>query len=547
MPALDNYTVPLTAKTAAHLLRRATFGPTQAEITAFTGLTATQAVQQLIANARYTVLPPIDLDSTKPTAGQTYIDKPFDHSRNFYLGHYLRHWWLGLMTTQAAPPSLLDKLALFWQNHFVTTRNTVEDYRFVYQYLVLLRNNALGNFRTFVTKMTKEPAMLRYLNGNENEVGKPNENYARELQELFTVGAVDFAGNKNYTEDDVKAAAKVLTGWQYTNHNVTGSVSFKTTFTDSRHDASNKTFSAHYANTVITGRAVSEPGTTSAGDAELNDLVDMLLRHPQTPRYICRKLYRWYVNPTVTQAIEDTVIGPLAEFFASPANNYAIQPVVSKLLTSQVFFDPVNIGSMIKSPLELTVGALRFFNQPVPELPADYAAFGTYFDFVTWRVGQMQMDLIDQATVFGYDAYYQTGFSKLWINTSTVGLRGDLTDTFIWRWLQIKPGYMMGIDLLAWVTSMQPNFSDVAGTPAISCSEVLTGLTKNLFVVDLFPAQQDFLIDTIMMQGIPRTSWQFEWNRYRRNPTNSGDGFAVLWRLQNLMKYMLRMAEYQVF
>jgi uncharacterized protein (DUF1800 family) len=541
MPYLDTYTQTLTAKTAAHLLRRATFGPTQAEIASFTGLTATQAVQKLITNANYSPPPPVDIDSTKSTAGQTYLDKPFNGDRNFDFGHYLRYWWLGLMTSQTAPLSLLDKLTLFWQNHFVTTREAVDDYRFVNQYLLLLRNNALGNFRTLVTQISKEPAMLRYLNGNENEVGKPNENYARELQELFTVGAFDFAGNKNYTEDDVKTAAKVLTGWKYTNYWVNGSTTFGTTFTSSKHDSTNKTFSANYTNTVITGRT----GAT-AGDDELNDLVTMLLKHPQTPRFICRKLYRWYINPNVTQTIEDNVIAPLANFFASSSNNYAIQPVIVKLLTSQIFFDDSNRGAIVKSPADLAVGTMRLFNQPVPDMKTDYAAFKIYMDFMFWRMRDMQMALIDQESVFGYEPYYQTGYSKIWMNTTTIALRSDYTDAYIWRWLTVKADYKMGIDLLAWATALQTNFSDVSGTPAIACVDVQTAFAKNLFATDLFQTQVDFLIDTIMMQGIPRTSWTFEWNAYRSAPTDTNKKNAVTYRLQNLMKYMLRMAEYQL-
>ena len=546
MPYLDSYTAVLTAKTAAHLLRRATFGPTQAEIASFTGLTAAQAVQQLISNANYSPPPPVDLDSTQSTAGKIYLDKPFNGDRNFDFGHYLRYWWLGLMTSQTTPPSLLDKLTLFWQNHFVTTREVVDDYRFLAQYLFLLRANALGNFRTLVTKITKEPAMLRYLNGNENEVGKPNENYARELQELFTVGAVDFAGNKNYTEDDVKAAARVLTGWKYTNYWLVGSTSFTTTFTLSKHDTTNKTFSASYGNTVITGRSSNPSAMVSAGDAELDDLVTMLLNHPQTARFICRKLYRWYVNPNVTLSIENNVIIPLAQFLASPANNWAIQPVVVKLLTSQIFFDDANRAAIVKSPVDLAVGAMRFFNQPVPDMTTDVAAFNTYCSFIFWRIRDMQMPLLDQPSVFGYEPYYQTGYSKIWMNTTTIALRSDFTDAYIWRWLTVKPGYKMGIDLLAWATDLQPSFADVLGTPAISCVDVQTAFTKNLFASDLFPSQQDFLIDTVMMQGIPRSSWTFEWNAYRSAPTNTSKKNAVTYRLQNLMKYMLRMAEYHL-
>ncbi|GAB3641073.1 DUF1800 domain-containing protein [Spirosoma arcticum] len=548
MPYLDLYTQPLTARMAAHLLRRATFGPTQTEITNFTGQTATQAVRQLINNANYAPPPPVELNETKPTLGQPYLDKPFSGDRSSEFSHYLRYWWLALMTSQTAPPSLLDKLTLFWQNHFVTTREAVSDHRFITQYLFLLRNNALGSFRTLVTEITKEPAMLRYLNGNENEVGKPNENYGRELQELFAVGAFDFAGNKNYTEDDVKAAAKVLTGWKYTNYYINGSTSIAPTFTDSKHDKTDKQFSAHYNNTLIkTPAAGTLPAGTTTGQAELDSLVTMLLNHPQTPRFICRKLYRWYVNPNVTQDIEENVIGPLAQLFSSAAVNYTIEPVIVKLLTSQVFFAEHNIGAIIKSPADLAVGTLRFFNQPVPDMATDSAAFKAYFNFVYYRMRDLQMDLIEQPSVFGYEPYYQTGYSKIWVNNTTMAFRNDFTDILVWRYTMIKPDYRLGIDVLAWATALQPNFSDVTGTPAISCVDVQNEFAKNLFANELFQSQKDFLIDTIMMQGVPRSSWTVEWNAYRTTPTSANRKNAVTARLQNLMKYMLRMAEYHIF
>ena len=139
------------------------------------------------------------------------------------------------------------------------------------------------------------------------------------------------------------------------------------------------------------------------------------------------------------------------------------------------------------------------------------------------------------------------------MNTTTIALRSDFTDAFIWRWLVVDANYYgtgvpykMGIDVLAWATSLQTNFSDVTGTPSITCVDVLEAFTKNMFATDLFQSQKDFLIDTIMMQGIPRTSWINEWNNYRTTPTNTNRKNAVTYRLQNLMKYMLRMAEYQL-
>ena len=549
MPHLDPYIPVLTAKTAAHLLRRATFGPTQAEITAFTGLTASQAVQQLIGNANYTPAP-IDLNEAMPTAGQAVATIPWDGNRNSELGYFVAYWWMGVMLGQNQPVSLLDKLTLFWQNHFVTARETVDDYRFIWRNLKLLRDNAFGNFRQLVIDVTKDPAMLIYQNGSENRVGAPNENYGRELQELFTIGVRDVAGNANYTEDDVKEASRTLTGWTVTNYWQPGSTTISTVFDPTRHDPTDKVFSAKYGNAIITGRS----GAT-AGDIELADLTTMILNRPETARFMCRKLYRWFVNPTVTPDIELNVIVPLATFFASPTNDWKIRPVLEKLLTSQVFFAEANIGAIVKSPAEMMLGLLRFYGQIPRDMRTQPAAFRKYMDFVYHRMRDLQQPILDQLTVFGYDAYYQTGYSKVWINTNTIVLRGEFVNYLVQGWYEVMPGYRLQIQLVEMIEAIQPNFADVPplpqtsppiGTPAVTCVQVLDTLLKNLFATDISQAQKDFLIDMILMQELPRLSWEFEWNAYRREPTDSYRRNTVLWRLQNLMKYTLRMAEYQV-
>ena len=120
MPYLDTYNTPLTANKAAHLLRRATFGPTQQEITDFTGITATQAVQRLINNVSKTIdaPPPVDLDPNRATYGQPFLESTYFSDREFEMGYFVRYWWVGLMAEQNGFPSLLEKLTAFWQNHF---------------------------------------------------------------------------------------------------------------------------------------------------------------------------------------------------------------------------------------------------------------------------------------------------------------------------------------------------------------------------------------------------------------------------------------------
>lgn len=540
MPYLDTYNTPLTANKAAHLLRRATFGPTQQEITDFTGITATQAVQRLINNVSKTIdaPPPVDLDPNRATYGQPFLESTYFSDREFEMGYFVRYWWVGLMAEQNGFPSLLEKLTAFWQNHFVVAHSTIGEYRLLHQYLQLLRKGCLGSFKTMAIEVTKNAGMLLYQSGNENEKDHPNENYARELQELFTVGQKDFAGNQNYTEDDVKAAAKVLTGWRVNTSWVGAPPASGVYFTPSRHDTSNKTFSSKYNNKVIQGRAEQ-----SGGETEMIELINMLLDHPECPKFICRKLYRWYVNPNVTQEIETNVIIPLANFFASPQNNFQIQPVLVRLLTSQIFFDTTNIGAMIKAPTDFLVGAAKFFNQPVPNVATQPAGYRKYTEFLHWGMVAMQLSVLDQPTVFGYVPYYQTGYTRNWINGGTLMHRVSHMDAFVYPNLVMYPGYTLGIDLMAWIRPLQPNFSDVAGTPAIGCEVVLDAFIKNLFAVEISQSQKDYLIDTIMMEGANRSYWKNFWNSYRNDQTYT----VALGVCTRLMRYMLRMGEYNIF
>ncbi|MES2796488.1 MAG: DUF1800 domain-containing protein [Bacteroidota bacterium] len=554
MAYLSEHLPALSAEKAAHLLRRVTCGPTKSEILQFTNLTASQAYQTLLNNIVLNPSEPIILDEGSAYYKQTFVTGPFRGEDNFVWSSYIKYWWEAQIVQQDTPPSLLEKLAIFWQNHFVTTREIVSDYRFIWRYLNTIRTNSLGNFKVFVKEITKDPAMLLYLNGNENVKGSPNENYARELQELFTVGEKDFNGNLNYTEDDVKAAARVLTGWQFTNYWYEGSTSFGSEFVLNNHDITDKLFSENYNNTLINGE-----NTANGGDLELNMLVDMLMDHPEAAKFICRKLYKWYINPAVSQDIETNVIIPLADFFKSPANNFAIEPVLKKLLISDVFYDENNIGAIIKSPVELAAGSLRHFGMQVPDMQNDSISFRKYFEYLDWQLYSMQMSLLDQPSVFGWEPYYQSALSRAWIASSTIALRYNYTDQYIWGWYDISPTYDLGINLVEWAISLQPNFLIVTNTSTdnITVLDVLESFTHKLFVSPLFQAQKDFLVDTIMMQGLPRNSWLFEWRAFRIASKNIADGIddatytdkfnGIRWRLQMLMRYLLRMAEYQVY
>jgi hypothetical protein len=212
------YAGPWEFEQAAHLLRRAMFGPNYQQIkdAVANGMDAT--VDQLLADLAMPD-PPLNYNFNQDPnvpIGATWIDAPYSPTVNFLNYRYqsLFGWTIEQIFTEGV--SIREKMTLFWHNHFVTASGIVVDTKFVYNYITLLRENSLGNFRELVKAITINPAMLRYLNGNQNNKFAPNENYARELLELFTIGKGELAGPgdyTNYTEEDVIEIARVLTGW----------------------------------------------------------------------------------------------------------------------------------------------------------------------------------------------------------------------------------------------------------------------------------------------------------------------------------------------
>ncbi|MFP2997691.1 DUF1800 domain-containing protein [Spongiivirga sp. MCCC 1A20706] len=237
----------------------------------------------------------------------------------------LNHEWFMKMTSTKT--ILRERMVLFWTNHFVCRDNNI---LFIQQYNNTLRKHALGNFRDFLIAVSKEPAMLNYLNNQQNRKWSPNENFARELMELFTLG------QGNYTENDVKEAARAFTGWR---HNAKGE--FK--FAKRQHDIGQKTFFGK------TGYFVGE------------DIIDMILAHPACARFICTKLYRYFVN----EHVNEVHVKELSEVFRK---RYEIEEVLNYMFTIEWFYDGKNIGSKIKSPLDFLVGIARVvpysFNNP---------------------------------------------------------------------------------------------------------------------------------------------------------------------------------------
>jgi uncharacterized protein (DUF1800 family) len=454
-------------------------------------------------------------------AWQTWVnDQSYDGTINAFRVNSFKKWWAGLMINQDR--SIREKMTLFWANHWGTETTVIFNAVFIYKHHATLRAQSLGNFRSMVKGITMDPGMLRYLNGYLNTNTAPDENYARELQELFTIGKDPITNLAPYSEDDVKAAARILTGWRIDNVNGVG------VFDPSRHDASAKSFSSFYNNAVIAGRS------GVAGEQETDDLINMLFAKDETSLHIVRKLYRWFVYYDIDANTEQNVIVPLAAVFRQ--NNFEIKPVLSALFKSEHFFDMLNRGCFIKTPCDFLIGHLREFSVQFPSL-SDLAGNYGHWNLVKNGLTVLTQDLGDPPNVSGWPAYYQgPQFHELWINHNTLPRRNQLTDFLILTGSSFN-GTQVKTNPVAFASAM-PNPADPNELVADSVSFML-GLP--LTAASMAQIKTDFLLSGQSADYYWTTAWQ----NYISNPSTTNYNI-IYTRLRNMYKYLMNLSEYQL-
>lgn len=505
-----------------HLLKRVLFGVKQRDIDLIKGKNLDESLNILL-NASSDPLPPVnnynDTNFTDPNvpSGQSWVKAPYDGNANGRRITSFKSWWTGLMLNQET--SIHEKMVLFWHNHFATETIDINDARYIFKHNALLRTYALGNFKQLVREVTLDPAMLRYLNGYLNNKNSPDENYARELQELFTLGK---GPKSNFTESDVKAAAKVLTGY------TVNATTISSSFDPNRHDTSNKQFSAFYKNTVINGQ------TGANGALETDLLLNMIFQQEEVALYICRRLYRFFVYYEIDEATEVNVITPLAKVFRD--SNYEIKPVLKALFSSEHFYDPINRACMIKSPVDLCVGLCREFNIQFPEA-ADTVNQYYMHDYIRTQASNMQQNLGDPPTVAGWAAYYQEPqFHELWINADTLPRRNQFSDTMIGNGYT-RNGKKISIDILSFVNSL-PEPADP--------NKLINDSLMIIFSIEVATSVKDFLKSILLSGQSTDSYWTAAWQTYKNNTSITANKTIVLTRLQSMFKYIMNLPEYQL-
>lgn len=522
---LTPYTGAWTRAEAAHLARRTMFGATKRDIDALSAMSAQAAVAAVLSSQPAPAEPVAYIKSGAVAAGSAWVDGAYDSSVDTQRFYFAQTWWINSMLNQ--PMSIVEKMTLFWHNHFSTSNTAVKDARYIVKQNELLREYALGNFKDLVRQITLDPAMLRYLSGNTNSKTKPNENYARELQELFTLGKGPERSTGDYTtytEEDVKAAARVLTGWT----DVQASATVK--FTSANHDGTDKKFSAAYNNTVITG------GTTeAAARREIDDLLNMIFLRSEVAERLARKLYRWFVDYEIDDVIEKEIIQPLANQLRS--NNYDVKPALATLLGSAFFYDAVIRGCLIKSPIDFVIGTLRNFRAP------DFFETDPAQQFWGGRTlrrlfSSMQQEIFNSPNVAGWAAYYQAPqYHEWWINTDSLQKRvkfiNDLATDGMTIDEQYDKGYFDVID--AAKRTSDPSQASV----------IIREWAEWCYPLPM-PSESLAQFSQALLGGLPEYEWTVEWNAFVADETNDTARAPVVAKLRSLLKFMLNMAEYHV-
>lgn len=423
--ALTPYSGPFGVTELRHLLRRSLFGASIDDLNHFAGMGLEAVVQELLAFTNNTTPPVKAYSSADPNGVQdpNLIDVAVQFGQPWYnvvrqmgippnpipkRNESLRNWWTGLLIGQER--NLREKLTLFWYNHMPIQVNVVFMPESSYTYCQLLRDHCKGNVQALMSALSTDGAMLIYLNGTYNMASAPDENYGRELMELFTLGE-----GSGYTQEDVATAARIFTGWSVT-EGPPGATTLPTVvFNAANHDQNDKVFSAFFDNATITGQA-TEAGALN----EVAQFVDLIFSRPQAAVFICTQLYRWFVGNDITPEVQADVIEPLAQVFRDEDGSPdQIATVMHALLTSEHFFSPDVRGCMVKSPLDLCIGWIRELRMPMPG-PDLFEAQYNVWNRVRFLCEDAAQAVGEVPNVAGWPAYYQAPqFDLTWVDGST--------------------------------------------------------------------------------------------------------------------------------
>ncbi len=514
----------------AHLIKRTQFGCTPEALNSIAGLTLSQTLASIL-QADSAPSPPVNdyngadelgIDPDIPF-GETWISAAFNEEFEGARNISLKSWWIRQMLDQ--PNTIHEKMILFWHSFLPIQVWDVFISKASYQYAEMLRRNALGNFKTMIRELTLDPAMLIYLNGAFNNREAPDENYGRELQELFCIGK---GPGSAYTEQDVQSASKILTGWTLNWETLENEAIPTSYFEPWLHETSDKQFSSFYGNRIISGRE------GEAGAEELDELLEMLFANDESAVHLARRLYTFFVYNSISETTEQNVIIPLAQIIRE--NDFNILPAIEVLLGSEHFYHEEIIGAQIKNPTDFTFGYWRTLGLPLDTRNSSEAFLSQAG--LLWQISQIGMEIGDPPSVAGWPAYYQAPqFDKSWITTDSITNRALQTDSMVFWGFYVSEDRQIQLDILSFLERLDR--PDDINLMIEEVSVLLLGITLDQSQVDL--------IKNILLTGQQNDNyWNTAWNLYMQDKSNIEYQNVLLNRLRPAFQQLLQQGESQL-
>lgn len=523
--SLTPYTGTWTKAEAAHLLRRALFGPTfqQIQDAVANGMNATVAsLLQVPAIGEPLAYDPAE---TEAAFGTSWVNTvyPADQveAQNVDLARAksLGAWMMSRMNNETL--SVVEKMSLFWQNHFAAVLSF--DQRSSYNYFALIRQHALGNFKQLVKDMTINTNMLEFLNGGSNTLYSPNENYAREVLELFTIGKGPQIGSgdySNYTEQDVAAGAKIFTGYIIDGLRSNTVTTPQSVFVPLLHDNSGKQLSYHFGSVSV----------ANAGANEYANYIDIIFGQDEVAYHICRKIYNYFVNYDLTPSVESDVIDGLAQTMI--ANNYEVMPVIEQLLKSEHFYDVALRGSILRGPLDML---FSMFNSTETQLNYDLATNSDMYLYLYYFGENLGQAYGEPPAVAGWPAYYQApSYTKLWVNATHIKTRFGIAYLMtLYSGVPIN-GENLKLQVLPFLNNLSNPYDAVAVIDDIS----------DIFFPKPISASQKLILKTLLLGGQPDFEWTIQYNEYLADPTNPTYYLPVQQKVELVLWQVFQMPEF---
>ena len=541
--SLTPLTSNLGVSRAKHLLRRACFHYNKEILYTVSALNAEQAIDYLLQDNTVTYEEPYDpLPSDNPHGFWLSSNEyPPDIPNQGRKRGLLSQWWFYNMVNRN---NLKDKLLFFLHTTFTISKGDVGASHYFYDHLRLLEQYCDGNLRELAKKITLDNAMLNYLDNTQNNANNPNENYAREFLELFTITKGEQIGEgdySTYTEDDVIQAARVFSGFKTM---LDRSIIDSDTgipmgrISVNQHDQTDKIFSHAFDNYELQA-GVDENSIMD----ELHEFVDMVFDKEATAKAYIEKLYRFFVKSEWGSADETNIINPLTQLLID--NDYEIMPVVRTILSSQHFYDASDtdpsdeiLGSIVKSPLQLLSSAIRNLGFTIPDPNNDmenYYKFSKFFLDNTF-FPMAGMILFGPSTVAGYPAVFQApDYDRQWFSSSTILARYKMIECLINGRNALGGNGQFGAAVDT-VLIIENNISSPG-----NIYNLVNDIAEILYPFGIQQERIEYFAELIL-DGYPGYYWEDTWNNYLAN----GDDTIVRNKLNILITAMFNAAENQL-